>query len=162
EGFYSLVHPVAYYTLNQIADGDKLSMSEVSTRNSENGPKASATPVKKAASPKTGTGTKPEAKGATSTTPVTTAAVKAPTFKEVEGLLTRRTCTACHNQTKRQIGPAFIEIAKRKYSPEKIVQLIHNPQPQNWPGYSTEMPPMPQVTKAEGLKIAAWINSLDK
>jgi cytochrome c551/c552 len=77
-------------------------------------------------------------------------------------LLTKNTCLACHNQTKRQIGPPFAEIAKRKYSPEKIFQLIHNPQPQNWPGYSTEMPPMPQVTKAEALKIAGWINSLNK
>nr|WP_315420250.1 hypothetical protein [uncultured Pedobacter sp.] len=158
DGFYSLVHPVAYYTLNQIPDGNKLSANEVSTKNS-------ATPVnvpaKKTAAPKATTGKAPEAKGTpTPTKPV--AAAKAPTFKEVEGLLTKNTCLACHNQTKRQIGPPFVEIAKRKYSPEKIFQLIHNPQPQNWPGYSTEMPPMPQVTKAEALKIAAWINSLNK
>ncbi|RLJ76936.1 c-type cytochrome [Pedobacter alluvionis] len=158
DGFYSLVHPVAYYTLNQIPDGNKLSANEVSTKNS-------ATPVnvpaKKTAAPKATTGKAPEAKGTrTPAKPVT--AAKAPTFKEVEGLLTKNTCLACHNQTKRQIGPPFVEIAKRKYSPEKIFQLIHNPQPQNWPGYSTEMPPMPQVTKAEALKIAAWINSLNK
>ncbi|MBE5319054.1 c-type cytochrome [Pedobacter sp. MR2016-19] len=158
DGFYSLVHPVAYYTLNQIPDGNKLSTNEVSTKNS-------ATPVnvpaKKTAAPKVTTGKAPEAKG-TPTPAKPVAAAKAPTFKEVEGLLTKNTCLACHNQTKRQIGPPFIEIAKRKYSPEKIFQLIHNPQPQNWPGYSTEMPPMPQVTKAEALKIAAWINSLNK
>ncbi|QXU40435.1 hypothetical protein [Pedobacter sp. D749] len=158
DGFYSLVHPVAYYTLNQIPDGNKLSANEVSTKNS-------ATPVnvpaKKTAVPKGIIGKAPEAKGAvTPAKPTTT--TKAPTFKEVEGLLTKNTCLACHNQTKRQIGPPFVEIAKRKYSPEKIFQLIHNPQPQNWPGYSTEMPPMPQVTKAEALKIAAWINSLNK
>jgi cytochrome c551/c552 len=158
DGFYSLVHPVAYYTLNQIPDGNKLSASEVSTKNS-------AIPVnipaKKTAVPKATTGKAPEAKG-TSTAAKPAATAKAPTFKEVEGLLTKNTCLACHNQTKRQIGPPFAEIAKRKYSPEKIFQLIHNPQPQNWPGYSTEMPPMPQVTKAEALKIAAWINSLNK
>lgn len=158
DGFYSLIHPVAYYTLNQIPDGNKLSANEVSTKNS-------ATPVnmpaKKTAVPKATTGKAPEAKG-TSTPAKPAATAKAPTFKEVEGLLTKNTCLACHNQTKRQIGPPFVEIAKRKYSPEKIFQLIHNPQPQNWPGYSTEMPPMPQVTKAEALKIAAWINSLNK
>lgn len=158
DGFYSLVHPVAYYTLNQIPDGNKLSASEVSTKNSA----ASVNvPAKKTAAPKATTGKAPEAKGAaTPAKPTTTA--KAPTFKEVEGLLTKNTCLACHNQTKRQIGPPFVEIAKRKYSAEKIFQLIHNPQPQNWPGYSTEMPPMPQVTKAEALKIAGWINSLNK
>ncbi|WP_293307209.1 hypothetical protein [Pedobacter sp. UBA5917] len=158
DGFYSLVHPVAYYTLNQIPDGNKLSASEVSTKNSAEVP---AAPAKKTTAPK---GAKaPEAKGAATTEakPATTAA-KAPTYKEVEGLLTKNTCLACHNPTKRQIGPPFAEIAKRKYSPEKIFQLIHNPQPQNWPGYSTEMPPMPQVTKAEALKIAGWINSLNK
>jgi len=158
DGFYSLIHPVAYYTLNQIPDGNKLSANEVSTKNS-------ATPVnmpaKKTVVPKATTGKAPEAKG-TSTPAKPAATAKAPTFKEVEGLLTKNTCLACHNQTKRQIGPPFVEIAKRKYSPEKIFQLIHNPQPQNWPGYSTEMPPMPQVTKAEALKIAAWINSLNK
>ncbi|WP_316827269.1 hypothetical protein [Pedobacter miscanthi] len=159
DGFYSLVHPVAYYTLNQIPDGNKLSASEVSTKNSAAAP---AAPAKKPVAPKGGKAA-PEAKGAaaTETKPATTA-VKAPTYKEVEGLLTKNTCLACHNPTKRQIGPPFAEIAKRKYSPEKIFQLIHNPQPQNWPGYSTEMPPMPQVTKAEALKIAGWINSLNK
>jgi len=158
DGFYSLVHPVAYYTLNQIPDGNKLSASEVSTKNSAAPVNA---PAKKTVAPKATTGKAPEAKGtATPAKPAATA--KAPTFKEVEGLLTKNTCLACHNQTKRQIGPPFAEIAKRKYSPEKIFQLIHNPQPQNWPGYSTEMPPMPQVTKAEALKIAGWINSLNK
>ncbi len=157
DGFYSLVHPVAYYTLNQIPDGNKLSASEVSTKNSA---APVNVPAKKTAAPKA-TGKTPEAKG-TTTPAKPAAAAKAPTFKEVEGLLTKNTCLACHNQTKRQIGPPFVEIAKRKYSAEKIFQLIHNPQPQNWPGYSTEMPPMPQVTKAEALKIAGWINSLNK
>jgi cytochrome c551/c552 len=158
DGFYSLVHPVAYYTLNQIPDGNKLSTSEVSTKNSA---APASAPAKKTAVPKATTGKTPEAKGA-ATPAKPTATAKAPTFKEVEGLLTKNTCLACHNQTKRQIGPPFVEIAKRKYSAEKIFQLIHNPQPQNWPGYSTEMPPMPQVTKAEALKIASWINSLNK
>jgi len=154
DGFYSLVHPVAYYTLNQIPDGTKLAMSEVSTKNSAAVP-ATPAPAKKTAAPKSA------AKTAETKAPATAATTaKAPTFKEVEGLLTKNTCLACHNQTKRQIGPPFAEIAKRKYSPEKIFQLIHNPQPQNWPGYSTEMPPMPQVTKAEAYKIASWINSL--
>lgn len=48
----------------------------------------------------------------------------------------------------------------RNYSVNKIVSLIYNPQPQNWPGYSTEMMPMPQVPKADAQKIAQWIRSL--
>lgn len=148
-GFYSLIHPVAYYTLNQIPDGAKLAMSEVSTRNSSAVP--AVVPTTKKGATRTGKGAVPATKATTS---------KAPTFKEVEGLLTKNTCLSCHNPTKRQIGPPFAEIAKRKYSADKIFLLIHNPQPQNWPGYSTEMPPMPQVTKAEAFKIAGYINSL--
>jgi hypothetical protein len=34
EGSYSLVHPTGYYTLNNIPEGKKLLMSEVSTKNS--------------------------------------------------------------------------------------------------------------------------------
>jgi cytochrome c551/c552 len=86
--------------------------------------------------------------------------VVAPTYEEVKPLLAKYTCSACHNANKRQVGPAFIDVAKRNYSNEKIVSLIYNPQPQNWSGYATEMPPMPNVPKAEALKIAAWINSL--
>lgn len=155
ENFYSIVHPVAYYTLNNIPTGAKLAVNELSTRNSANDPIAKVTPapVKKNSPAKV---TKTPAK----TTAEVKTSAKAPTYAEVKGLLANNTCTACHSPTKRQIGPSFTEIAKRKYSNEKIVQLIHNPKPENWPGYSTEMPPMPQVSKADGLKIAAYINSL--
>jgi cytochrome c551/c552 len=156
--YYSVVHPVAYYTLNNIPAGDKLAMSELSTRNSANDPRASASQAKKttaAAKGKTAVAEKKEL-------PVAKTAAKAPTYNEVKGLLTNYTCLACHNPTKKQIGPSFTDIAKRKYSNEKILQLIHNPKPENWAGYATEMPPMPQVSKADGLKIAAYINSLNK
>lgn len=163
EGSYSLVHPIAYYTLNNIPDGQKLAMSEVSTRNSAT---ASASP----AAPATSAGKKAvPAKGAK---PATTGAkpklvegqavtmAKAPTYEEVKGLLARHTCLACHQANKRQVGPAYADVAKRKYTNDQIVELIYNPKPQNWPEYATEMPPMPQVPRADALKIAAWINSL--
>jgi cytochrome c551/c552 len=85
---------------------------------------------------------------------------KVPTYNDVKGMLASYTCLSCHNPDRKIVGPAFKDIAKRKYSPEKIVQLIHNPQPENWPEYPTPMPPMPQVKKEDGLKIAAYINSL--
>jgi cytochrome c551/c552 len=81
-------------------------------------------------------------------------------YAEIEPLLVKNTCTACHQTRKRQVGPAFADIAKRKYSNERIVQLIYNPEPKNWPEHETPMAPMPQVPKDEALKIAAWINSL--
>lgn len=158
QNYYSVVHPVAYYTLNNIPAGDKLAASELSTRNSANDPKASVSPAKKATAAAKGKPAVVVKKEA----PAANTAAKAPTYNEVKGLLTNYTCLACHNPTKKQIGPAFTDIAKRKYSNEKILQLIHNPKPENWPGYATEMPPMPQVSKADGLKIAAYINSLNK
>jgi cytochrome c551/c552 len=155
--YYSLVHPIAYYTLNNIPQGDKLSMSEVSTKNTAAGTKSAKTSnLKKTTVAKVTTA----AKVATTKAVALEKSKNAPTYDEVKALLVNNTCTSCHNATKRQIGPAFVDVAKRKYSIEKIVQLIHNPQPQNWPDYSTEMPPMPQVSKSDASKIAAWINSL--
>lgn len=132
-----VLHNTAYYTLNNIPDGAKLAPTEYST-------KRSVTATTK-----------------TTTKPVTAAkSTKAPTYAEIEPLLVKNTCTACHQTKKRQVGPAFADIAKRKYSNERVVQLIYNPEPKNWPEHETPMAPMPQVPKDEALKIAAWINSL--
>jgi len=131
---YSLVHSTAYYTLNNIPDGPSLSLKEVSTKNV---PTATAGVAKVKAG-------------------------EVMTYEQVKPLLIRNTCVACHNPNKKLVGPGFNEIAKRKYSVDKILQLIKNPQPQNWPEYSTPMAPMPQVSEADARKIATWINSLDK
>lgn len=154
QGSYSLVHPTAYYTLNNIPEGRKLSMSEVSTKNS--GKSKTTTPSKKENS-KLNSPDDPANKKKAPTTPVK---AKAVTYAEIKPLLLKNTCTACHNPDKRQVGPAFKEIAKRNYSIDKIVSLIYNPQSQNWPDYATEMPPMPQVKKEDARKIATWIRSL--
>jgi len=136
----AVLHPTAYYTLNNIPEGAPLPASEWSTKRSV--PLAKPVAVKTAvAAPKA-------------------APLKAPTYAEIEPLLVKNTCTACHQASKRQVGPAFADVAKRKYSNERIVQLIYNPEPKNWPEHETPMAPMPQVPKAEALKIAAWINSL--
>lgn len=160
EGSFSLVHPIAYYTLNNIPDGQKLVLNEVSTKNSA----TESTPTP-AIAPTTGKKVVPVKKTATGGKPklvvgqaVTMA--KAPSYEEVKGLLTRHTCLACHQANKRQVGPAYSDVAKRKYTNDQILELIYNPKPQNWPDYATEMPPMPQVPRADALKIAAWINSL--
>jgi cytochrome c551/c552 len=177
EGSYSLVHPIAYYTLNNIPDGQKLAMSDVSTKNSAaaSATPAAATPAvtsmsaKKAAPAKgaksaaTGVatpGAKPKLVEGQAVTMAKAGTPAAPTYDEVKGLLTRHTCLACHQANKRQVGPAYADVAKRRYTNDQIVELIYNPKPQNWPEYATEMPPMPQVPRADALKIAAWINSL--
>jgi cytochrome c551/c552 len=91
---------------------------------------------------------------------VLVSARNAPAYAEIEPILAKNTCLACHQTAKRQVGPAYTDIAKRKYSDERIVQLIYNPEPKNWPEHETPMAPMPQVPRDEALKIASWINSL--
>ncbi len=153
ENYYTLVHPAAYYTLNSIPEGQKLALNELSTRSSE---KAAAP---KAAPSKTTKAVASTAKTAAATTKATPAK-EALTFNDVKPLLAKNTCLACHNTNKKQVGPAFKEVAARNYTNQQIVELIHTPKPENWPDYATPMPPMPQVPKSEALKIAAWINSL--
>lgn len=158
DGSYSLIHPIAYYTLNNIPDGQKLAVSDLSTKNSASAketvaPTATTKPAAGKATPTKGA--KPALKLGQAVS-----MAKAPTFAEVKGLLTKHTCLACHNADKKQVGPAYKEVAKRGYTNDQLVELIYNPKPSNWPEYATEMPPMPQVPKADALKIAAWINSL--
>ncbi|MFS2185446.1 hypothetical protein ACCC92_02160 [Mucilaginibacter sp. Mucisp84] len=149
ENYFNLVHPTAYYTLNNIPEGQKLSMTEVSTVNSA---KATASAdLKKGVVGKKGTAVK------------SAASVNAiPTYAEIQPILLKNTCLSCHNATKRQVGPAYVDVAKRKYSVAELIQLIHSPKPEHWPDYSTPMPPMPQVPKDEARKIALWIKSLAK
>ena len=172
ENSYSLVHTNGFYTLNNIPDGNKLALSETSTKNSGAAYGKLVIPTEimndrfnyklKAAPPEskpkgTAKPTAPKAPAKTTAAPVKAAA---PTFAAVRPLLMKNNCLACHNEKTRQVGPAYVEVAKRKYTNEQIVKLIHNPKPENWPDYATEMPPMPQVPVGDALKIAAWINSL--
>ncbi|MEE9362177.1 MAG: auracyanin family protein [Cellulophaga sp.] len=134
-----ILHPTLFYTLNNIPDGIKLKQSELSTKR---------TKVKKKIIKK-----RKAKKGAKKKITVLSDA-------QIQPLLLNNTCVACHSKDKRIVGPSFKEIAKRGYSNERMVELIYNPQPKNWPEYATPMAPMPQVPKNEALKIAAWINSL--
>lgn len=151
ENATALLHPTAYYTLNNIPEGQKLTMQDVSTRNSAEvkmtASKASTEGVLLAKQSK-----EPALESETS--------AEVPGFFDVKGLLVNYTCLSCHSANSKQVGPSFTEIAKRKYSNMRMVQLIHNPEPQNWPDYATPMPPMSHVPKADALKIAAYINSL--
>jgi cytochrome c551/c552 len=143
ENYFNLVHPTAYYTLNNIPEGKKLSMSEVSTKNSLKAVVAD----------------KPAAVKAT-TAKAAAVPAKALTYEEIKPLLAKNTCSSCHNPNVKQVGPAFKDVAKRNYSVAQIMALIKNPKPEHWPDYSTPMPPMPQVTEPDARKIATWIRSL--
>ena len=136
-----LLHPVFYYTLNKIPEGAVLPSEELVAKRK---PKKKV--VKRVVKKKKPTGAK---------------VVAVPTYKEVEPLLRNNTCVACHQANKRVVGPSYRAIAGRNYSNERIVELIYNPEPKNWPEYATPMAPMPNVPRDEDLAIAAWINSLD-
>ena len=81
--------------------------------------------------------------------------------EEINALLTKNTCLACHKADVKLIGPAYVEVAKRNYTPERIVELIYKPNPANWPGY-IPMAALTNVPPDEALKIGKWIASLNK
>lgn len=79
---------------------------------------------------------------------------------DMNALMSKYTCIACHRPNQRLVGPAYSDVAKKNYTNEEIVNLIYNPVPANWPGYPPMMA-MKQVPKEDALKLAVWINSLD-
>ena len=92
------------------------------------------------------------------TIPEATAEVEVPA--DINALLEKNTCLTCHNANEKVVGPAYVEVAKRNYTAEQIVELIYKPKPSNWPDYQTPMVGLPNVPKEEALKIANWIISL--
>jgi cytochrome c len=80
---------------------------------------------------------------------------------DMEKLLKKHACNTCHKADTKLIGPAFIDVAAKKYSQKRIVELIYKPEPENWPGY-VAMAAQPDVPKADAKKIAAWIVGLKK
>lgn len=130
-----LLHETAYFTLNQIPAGDKLVLNE-STKIVEAKVEVEMKEV----------GGKKELISET----------------QVMALLKKHTCLACHAKEKKLIGPSYEDIAKRGYTSKQILDLVYKPNPQNWPDYATEMAPMSHIPAKDVLKIAGWINSLDK
>lgn len=93
------------------------------------------------------------------TKPVGMSVAEAAHLSEGEKLIAKNGCTACHSVDQKIVGPAFKEVAKKEYTPDRIVQLIYKPEPSNWPGYPP-MTPMTNVPKDEAEKIAKWITEL--
>ncbi|SKB59468.1 DUF7133 domain-containing protein [Maribacter arcticus] len=152
---FPVLHPKGYYTLNRIPDGKAMVIT--ATKKTEE-----ITKVEHSANMKGRINTSKEK--------VATAKEKAriksipetkKTFNQVQPLLEKYTCTSCHNMEKRTVGPPFADIAERGYSKDKIIELIYQPQPGNWPDY-TPMPPMSHIPEVDVQEIAQWISSLKK
>jgi cytochrome c551/c552 len=126
-----------------------------------NAPQPAAAPAAPAATPSADTTTAaPAAEGAAPTEPAADAKPKRkPVPAEVSALLNKHACLACHNPYDKIIGPPYAEVAKKKYTTDQIVELVHNPKPEHWPGFPP-MAPMAHVPKADIVVIATWINSL--
>ena len=138
----SLLHDISYYTLNEIPTGD---LAKLPLRANQ----PTTVPVKEIRS-----NIKKEKIGVSKDIIVNS--------KEVASLLKKHACLACHAEGSKVIGPAYTDIAKRNYTNEQILALVYEPKPENWPEYATAMASMSHVPKADVLKIAAWINSLNK
>ena len=77
---------------------------------------------------------------------------------DIQALLDKYGCAACHNMTRKLVGPIWTDIAAKKYSAKRIAQLVAKPEPANWPGY---VPMLAQnVPKADLDKIAKWLANL--
>ncbi|MDP3683437.1 MAG: cytochrome C, partial [Ignavibacteria bacterium] len=76
-----------------------------------------------------------------------------------QALADKHGCLACHSAEVNVIGPAYKEVAAKGYGADQIVELVHKPKPENWPGYMP-MPPMPQVPAEDIKQIADWFNGL--
>jgi cytochrome c551/c552 len=131
-----LLHETAYYTLNQIPSGARLTVSDANKMQAEKVEKV--TPV---------VATKSKSKSIISDA-------------EAMALLKKHTCLACHAKEAKVVGPSYVDIAKRNYTDKQILALVYKPNPQNWPDYATEMAPMSHVPAGDVLKIASWINGL--
>jgi cytochrome c len=78
---------------------------------------------------------------------------------EIQPLLTKYLCVACHKLEGKLIGPGYIELSSKSSSAKEIGALIVQPNPANWPGYPP-MAAMPHLPKEDVEKIAGWIFSL--
>lgn len=75
---------------------------------------------------------------------------------EVDALLSKYGCTACHAMSRKLVGPMWTDVAAKKYTKKQIMAFVYKPVPANWPGY----PPMlaqTTVPKADLNKIATWL-----
>ena len=80
---------------------------------------------------------------------------------DIKGLLEKHTCYTCHKVDKKMVGPAWQDVAKKKYTTKKFTELVYKPVPANWPGY-TPMIGLPSVPKSDIKKISEWVATLAK
>ena len=78
---------------------------------------------------------------------------------EIQALLEKNGCVACHNMTHKLVGPMWTDVAAKKYSAKRITELVKKPEPGNWPG-SVPMLAQSNIPAAELTKISKWLANL--
>ncbi|MBM3336185.1 MAG: c-type cytochrome [Betaproteobacteria bacterium] len=82
--------------------------------------------------------------------------------EELQTMLLRNNCTACHMIDKRKYGPILIEVAEKyadqKGAEKKLAKKIRAGGTGVWG--EEIMPPQPQVSPADALKIAKLVLAL--
>lgn len=92
---------------------------------------------------------------------VALAALSAPVLAD-QALATAKNCMACHAVDKKLVGPSYKEVANKyagqKDASDKLAVKILKGGSGVWG--PVPMPANPQVSDAEGKKLAAWVMSL--
>ena len=78
---------------------------------------------------------------------------------DVQALLDKHGCAACHSLSRKLVGPMWPDIAAKKYTAKRIMELVRKPEPAHWPG-SVPMLAQTNVPKADLTKIANWLAKL--
>jgi cytochrome c len=87
------------------------------------------------------------------------AAQVAPTPAEVQALVGRYGCMACHGMVHKQVGPGFAQVAERyrgdATAPARLAGRIRNGGVGEWG--RVIMPRQPHMTDAESQVLAGWV-----
>jgi cytochrome c len=86
-------------------------------------------------------------------------ALKAQVPADIQKLLTKNTCNACHKLDDKLVGPSFKAIAAKKYTAKQMVGFMYKPEPSHWPSYPP-MAALPALPKSDAAKISKWITTL--
>jgi len=79
-----------------------------------------------------------------------------------EALARARTCLACHQVDRKQVGPAYRDVAARFADNPDAVSILSNAIRKGGRGQwgAVPMPAQPQVNEAEAAELARWILTL--
>lgn len=90
---------------------------------------------------------------------VASMAQAAPDYAEVQEILTKNACLACHAVDKKMIGPAYREVAKQHEGEADAAEVIATHIREGSTGIygPIPMPPNPGITDDDLAKVVEWV-----